>query len=56
MIHGEAFSEAIRSRIKDAEVKRLADKTLIGSIDQFSDSTDLRENAGLRAALRELFQ
>lgn len=56
VIHGEAFSEAIRSRIKDAEVKRLADKTLIGSIDQFSDSTDLRENAGLRAALRELFQ
>lgn len=56
VIHGEAFSEAIRSRIDDAEVRRIADRTLIGSIDQLSDSTDLREDAGLRAALANLYR
>ncbi len=43
VIHGELFAEALRAQIEDAEVKRIAAKTWIGSIDQFSDSTDLRE-------------
>ncbi len=55
VIHGEVFAEVLRARIEDAEVKRIAEKTWIGSIDQFSDSTDLRENAGLRVGLRGLY-
>lgn len=55
VIHGEAFSEAILKQITDPEVKRIADSPLIGSLDQFSDSTDLRENAGLREKIRALY-
>lgn len=55
VIHGETFAEAIRDQIEDAEVKRIAYKTWIGSIDQFSDSTDLREAAGLREKLKGLY-
>ncbi len=55
MIHGDAFAGALRDQISDPEVKRIADKTWIGSIDQFSDSTDLHENTSLRAALRSLY-
>jgi len=55
VIHGEKFAEAIRERIEDAEVRRIADKTWIGSIDQFSDSTDLREATQLRSVLKQLY-
>jgi hypothetical protein len=55
VIHGEAFSEALLKQVTDPEVKRLAAKSLIGSLDQFSDSTDLREGAGLRDALKGLY-
>ena len=55
VIYGEAFAEAIRARIEDADVKRIAAKTWIGSIDQFSDSTDLREAAGLRERLKAIY-
>jgi hypothetical protein len=56
VIHGEIFAEAIREKITDPEVRRIADKTWIGSIDQFSDSTDLREATILRETLRRLFE
>lgn len=56
VIHGERFSEALLKQISDAEVKRIAEKTLIGSIDQYSDSTDLRENTPLRAKLAALYR
>ena len=56
VIHGEVFSEALRAQMSDPEVKRIAAKTWIGSIDQFSDSTDLRENTSLQAALRALYR
>ncbi len=56
VIHGERFSEALRERIEDAEIRRIANRTWIGSIDQFSDSTDLRENTSLRDGLRALYE
>ena len=56
VIHGETFAEAIREKITDPEVRRIADKSWIGSIDQFSDSTDLRENTSLRVDLKRLYQ
>lgn len=55
VIHGDVFAEALRAQIEDAEVKRLAGQPLIGALDQFSDSTDLRENAALRPALQALY-
>ncbi len=57
VIHGEVFS-AKRSlgRSRDPEVNGDRRKTLIGSLDQFSDSTDLRENTSLQAALRALYR
>ncbi len=55
VIHGEVFAEAIRAQISEPEVRRIADKTWIGSLDQFSDSTDLRDATHLRAALRQLY-
>lgn len=56
VIHGEVFAEAIQAQITDAEVKRIAGGRLIGSIDQFSDSTDLRENTGVRAAVKGMYE
>ncbi|MCC6613231.1 MAG: DUF4037 domain-containing protein [Anaerolineae bacterium] len=55
VIHGERFAEALLKVIRDPAVSQIAEHTLIGSVDQFSDSTDLREQAALRPALRALF-
>ena len=50
------FVEALRAQIKDEHVQRLLSRCLIGNIDQFSDSTDLREDASRRAGLRRLYE
>ena len=50
------FSKAIVKRISDPEVKRVASKGLIGSIDQFSDSTDVVSHAKWRLSLRKLYE
>jgi hypothetical protein len=50
------FSKAIAARITDAEVKRIARRKLIGSIDQFSDSTDLLSDPKRRPSLRKLYE
>jgi hypothetical protein len=44
-IGGERFADTLRQEIADPAVKRIAEKWLIGSVDQFSDSTDLNNNA-----------
>ncbi len=46
---------AILAQIKDEEVRQLATKPLIGSLDQFSDSTDLVSDARWRPTLRQLY-
>jgi len=56
VIHADAFSQAILSKINDPEVKRISEKGLIGSIDQFSDNTDLRSHVKWRMAVRELYE
>lgn len=53
VIHGGQFAAAIKAAIKDEAVKRI--QTDIGSVDQFSDSTDLLENIGLRQRLKTLY-
>ncbi|MBP9711662.1 MAG: DUF4037 domain-containing protein [Candidatus Pacebacteria bacterium] len=45
VIHGEGFAKAIKGEIKDSEVKKI--KTNIGSVDQFTDSTDITENLNI---------
>jgi uncharacterized protein DUF4037 len=49
------FAEAIRRQITDPAVKRIADRRLIGGIDQWSDSTDLLADAQWRPMLRRLY-
>ena len=56
VIHGDNFAEALVNAITDPEVKRIAAKTLCGSIDQFSDSTDFRDNLRQRALLKAIYQ
>jgi hypothetical protein len=50
------FSRAIQAQISDPEIKRIAAKKLIGSIDQFSDSTELLSDATWRPILKRLYE
>jgi hypothetical protein len=52
-LHG--FADAIVARIEDESVCEIAKRPLIGSIDQFSDSTDLVSNVEWRSVLRHLY-
>ena len=56
VIHGDAFADALVEHITDDEVRRIASKRLIGSIDQFSDNTDLRCVTEFRPVLRRLYE
>ncbi len=55
VIHGEYFAQALVAQITDPAVKRIASRRLIGSIDQFSDNTDLRSVTDWRSTLRLLY-
>ena len=50
------FANALLARITDAPVRRIAARTPIGSIDLFSDSTDLVSHAEWRNTLRKLYE
>ncbi len=52
-LHG--FADALLRPIRDPEVAQLAKRRPIGSIDQFSDSTDFLEATKLRPSLRGLY-
>ena len=52
----EEVIASLRTRIQDPTVKHLADQRLLGSIDQFSDSTDLLSDSSLRTQLRTLYE
>lgn len=53
---GAGFAEAIRARITDPLVKRIAGGKLIGSIDQISDNTDVLSDPQWRLTLRRLYE
>jgi hypothetical protein len=55
VINSGQFVDTILASIQDEQVKSIASQRLIGSIDQFSDSTDLREDTERRMALRQLY-
>lgn len=42
VIHGERIAKIILAAVRDSQVQRIAQGPLIGSVDQLSDSTDLR--------------
>ncbi|MBI1276706.1 MAG: DUF4037 domain-containing protein [Anaerolineaceae bacterium] len=54
VIHGEQFADAIKAVIRDETVKQIP--VDIGSIDQFSDSTDLIEHTELRVRIKSLYR
>jgi hypothetical protein len=54
VIGGERFANALVSAIADDEVRRIASRGLIGSVDQISDNTDLLPTAW-QPVLRELY-
>jgi hypothetical protein len=55
VIQGDLFAEAIRAQISDPAVRQIASRRLIGSVDQFSDSTDIRSDVSWRHILRNLY-
>jgi len=55
VIQADRFAKAIIAVIKDKEMKRIADKGLIGGIDQFSNSTDILSDAIWRKKLKKLY-
>jgi hypothetical protein len=56
VIWGERFAQAICGQITDPEALAIAQRPLIGGIDQFSDNTDLLSDASRREAVRRLYQ
>jgi hypothetical protein len=56
VIDAGVFIEPLLELIKDPEVLRVAKRRLIGNIDQWSDNSDLREEASWRPLLRTLYQ
>ena len=55
VIFAPRYVEAILAQITDPAVQQIATTSLIGSIDQFSDSTDLKEDPSLRDKIRNLY-
>jgi hypothetical protein len=55
VIDGERFARALSARIVDPAVRALLGAPLVGSVDQWSDSTDLKAPA-LRRAIRSLYK
>jgi len=53
-LHG--FATSILGQIQDPEVLRIASRTSIGGIDQFSDSTDMLENSVMRNSVCGLYE
>ncbi|MBD0292663.1 MAG: DUF4037 domain-containing protein [Jiangellaceae bacterium] len=56
VIGGQRFADAIVATIDDPDVRLLADRRLIGGIDQVSDNTDLLEGTQWRGRLRWLYE
>jgi hypothetical protein len=54
VIRGDRFAQALMSQIQDPQVRRIAERGLIGNIDQVSDNTDVLENTP-HAVLRCLY-
>ncbi len=56
VIHGERFAQAILEQIVDPHLKKLSQRSLIGSIDQFSDNTKLLSDTTWQPEVRHFYQ
>jgi hypothetical protein len=56
VIGGGRFAQAISAQITDPAVKLFVNHRLIGSVDQFSDSTDILTETKWRMVLRQLYE
>jgi hypothetical protein len=56
VIQGDRFTKAIMHRIRDRQIVALTRRRPIGSIDLWSDSTDLLEDGSLRSSLAALYR
>ncbi len=56
VIQADNFVDALLAQIKEEAIKRIAERPLIGSVDQFCDSTDIRSNIAWREKLAGLYQ
>ena len=56
VIHAEVFAEALKAKISDPKVLRIAEKGLIGGLDQISDNTVLRSHLQWRRRLKALYR
>jgi hypothetical protein len=56
VIELNGFAAALLARVEDERVRRIAGRRPIGSIDQFSDSTDLISHPEWRTILRRLYE
>jgi len=54
VIYGERFAQAIKQAINDPQIKSI--KTDVGSIDQFTDSTNVVEDRALCKKLRAVYK
>jgi hypothetical protein len=55
VIGGERFAAALVGAVTDPEVRRLTGRRLIGGIDQWSDSTELRADPSWRPTVRRFY-
>ena len=55
VIDADRFVQAILNRISDPEVREIADRTLIGGVEQFSTSTNLLSEAEICQKLTSLY-
>jgi hypothetical protein len=55
VIQAERFAAALREKISDPALTAIADKGLIGGLDQFSDNTTLRSDSRWRQAIKSLY-
>jgi hypothetical protein len=55
VIDGGRFADALKAQIADPVVNQIAQRRLIGSVDQWSDSTDLRGDTVWRGMTRGLY-
>ena len=56
IIGGEKLANAIIARITDPEIVPLTKRSLFGSIDVFSDNTDLLEDPSIRTKLKAIYK
>ena len=56
VIRGEKFAAAILNRITDPQITPLMKRSPIGSVDIFSDNTDMLEDAAFRTVIRKFYE